>query len=519
MLYFSKIKIISIIIVTTIFVYLTASNFFKFDNNFIEKKINLGLDLQGGSYLLLEIDNKPVITQRLQNKLTSLRKYFKNENINFKNLKIINNEKISFELSQEFVENFYSLLDDKNNPDINPYYQRFNTHEFDFNLEDNVFTLKYSKYGLVELKKSSLNQALEIVRRRIDEIGTNEPNILRRGSDRILVELPGLDEPERIKSLLGKTANLTFRFVVQNDEPSFGSEKLFLEDGSEEFIVSKRIIISGENLVDANPRMDTQANETVVSFTLDRIGAKRFGKAATSGIGKRLAIVLDGKVISAPVIRDAIVSGSGQISGNFTFQSATDLSLLLRSGALPAPLNIIEERTVGPDLGQDSIDAGIFALVIGFFLVIFFMLFKYKIFGLIANFALIINLFLLVGVLTLFEATLTLPGIAGIILTVGMAVDANVLIFERIKEEIKIEKNNILAFDGGYNLSKTAVIDANITTLISAIILFFLGSGPVKGFSVTLGVGIFTTLFSVYFIARLLTSLYVVKNKHKERLI
>ena len=299
----------------------------------------------------------------------------------------------------------------------------------------------------------------------------------------------------------------------------FVTEKMFSEDGLEELIVSKRIIISGENLVDANPRMDNQSNETVVSFTLDRVGAKRFGKATTSGIGKRLAIVLDGKVISAPIIRDAIVSGSGQITGNFTFQTATDLSLLLRSGALPAPLNIIEERTVGPGLGQDSIDAGIFALVIGFFLVIFFMLFKYKIFGLIANFALIINLFLLVGVLTLFEATLTLPGIAGIILTVGMAVDANVLIFERIKEEIKIEKNNILAFDGGYNLSKTAVIDANITTLISAIILFFLGSGPVKGFSVTLGVGIFTTLFSVYFIARLLTSLYVVKNKHKERLI
>ena len=518
MLYFSKIKIILIVIATVILTYLTASNFFKFDNNFLDKKINLGLDLQGGSYLLLEIDNKPVITQRLQNKLTSLRKYFKNENINFKNLKIVDNEKISFELYQEFVENFYSILEDKESV-INPYYQRFNTHEFDFNLEDNVFTLKYSKYGLVELKNSSLNQALEIVRRRIDEIGTNEPNILRRGSDRILVELPGLDDPERIKSLLGKTANLTFRFVVQNDEPSFGSEKLFSEDDSEELIVSKRIIISGENLVDANPRMDNQSNETVVSFTLDRVGAKRFGKATTSGIGKRLAIVLDGKVISAPVIRDAIVSGSGQISGNFTFQSATDLSLLLRSGALPAPLNIIEERTVGPDLGQDSIDAGIFALVIGFFLVIFFMLFKYKIFGLTANFALITNLFLLVGILTLFEATLTLPGIAGIILTVGMAVDANVLIFERIKEESKVEKNNILAFDSGYNRSKTAVIDANITTLISAIILFFLGSGPVKGFSVTLGVGIFTTLFSVYFIARLLTSLYVVKNKHKEGLI
>ena len=228
---------------------------------------------------------------------------------------------------------------------------------------------------------------------------------------------------------------------------------------------------------------------------------------------------MDGKVISAPVIRDAIVSGSGQISGGFTFQSATDLSLLLRSGALPAPLNIIEERTVGPDLGQDSINAGIFALIIGFVLVISFMLFKYRIFGLIANVALITNLFLLVGILTLFEATLTLPGIAGIILTVGMAVDANVLIFERIKEEIKNEKNNIIAFDGGYNRSKTAVIDANITTLISAIILFFLGSGPVKGFSVTLGVGIFTTLFSVYFIARLLTSIYVTKNKTKENII
>ncbi len=518
MLYFSKIKIISILLFTVIFTYLTGSNFFKFDDNFLKKKINLGLDLQGGSYLLLEIDNNPIIIHRLQNKLSSLRKYFKNKNINYKNLQIINNEIITFELQNEFVENFSSLLEDKDT-DINPYYQRFKSHEFIYTVEENIFKLTYSKYGLVELKKSSLDQALEIVRRRIDEIGTNEPNILKRGSDRILVELPGLDNPDRVKNLLGKTANLTFRFVVTNDDKGFGSEKLYSEDESEELIVSKRIILSGENLVDANPRMDNQANETVVSFTLDRVGAKRFGKATTSGIGKRLAIVLDGKVISAPVVRDAIVSGSGQISGNFTFQSATDLALLLRSGALPAPLNIIEERTVGPDLGKDSINAGLLALSIGFFLVILFMLYKYKIFGVIANIALITNLFLLVGILTLFEATLTLPGIAGIILTVGMAVDANVLIFERIKEEIKNEKNNIIAFDSGYNRSKTAVIDANITTLISAIILFFLGSGPVKGFSVTLGVGIFTTLFSVYFIARLLTSLYVTKNKNNENLI
>ena len=518
MLYFSKIRIITIVVLTIIFVYLTASNFFKFDDNLINKKINLGLDLQGGSYLLLEIDNKPVITQRLQNKLSSLRKYFKDENYKFRNLKIINNETISFELDKDFVEKFTSILENKES-NINPYYQRFKTHEFNFNVENNLFNLQYSRYGLIEIKKTSLDQALEIVRRRIDEVGTNEPNILRRGSDRIIVELPGLDDPMRIKSLLGKTANLTFRFVVQNDEPSFGSEKLLFEDGSEEAIVSKRIIISGENLLDAKPKMDNQSNQTVVQFTLDRVGAKRFAKATTSGVGKRLAIVLDGEIISAPVVRDAIVGGSGIISGDFTFQSATDLALLLRSGALPAPLNIIEERTVGPGLGQDSINSGILALVIGFFLVIFFMLFKYRIFGLIANIALITNLFLLVGILTLFEATLTLPGIAGIILTVGMAVDANVLIFERIKEEIKTEKNNILAFDSGYNLSKTAIIDANITTLISAIILFFLGSGPIKGFSITLGVGIFTTLFSVYFIARLLTSLYVTRNKNKESLI
>ena len=480
MLYFSKLKVISIIILTTFFVYLTTSNFIKFDDDYLKKKINLGLDLQGGSYLLLEIDNKPVVTQRLQNKLSSLRKYFKNENIKFKNLKIKNNKAISFELDSEFIEKFISILENKDS-DINPYYDRFKTRELDFEVKNNTMNLQYAKYGLVEL--------------------------------------PGLDDPMRVKSLLGKTANLTFRFVVQNDEPSFGSEKLFFEDGSEEAIVSKRIILSGENLIDANPTMDNQTNQTVVSFKLDRVGAKRFGKATTSGIGKRLAIVLDDKIISAPVIQDAIVGGAGEISGGFTFQSATDLALLLRSGALPAPLNIIEERTVGPDLGQDSINSGILALIIGFFLVIFFMLFKYKVFGLIANISLIANLFLLVGILTLFEATLTLPGIAGIILTVGMAVDANVLIFERIKEEIKVEKNNIIAFDSGYNRSKTAVLDANVTTLISAIILFFLGSGPIKGFSVTLGVGIFTTLFSVYFIARLLTSLYLIKNKNKEGLI
>ena len=518
MLYFSKFRIILISLFTLIFVYLTSSNFIKFDDNWIDKKINLGLDLQGGSYLLLEIDNQPVIVQKLQNTVSILRKYFKDNNIFFKNLRIIEDESIVFEIENNQIEQIKSLLEDKNG-NINPYYSQYKSYQFDLLISDNQFQLDFSKFGLIELKNSSLNQALEIVRRRIDEVGTNEPNIVKRGNDRILVELPGLDDPMRVKNLLGKTANLTFRFVTENSEETFGSEKLPFEDGSDEVIVSKRIVLSGDNLLDAKPKMDNQTNQTVVSFTLDRVGAKRFGKATTSGIGKRLAIVLDGKIISAPVIQDAIVGGSGIITGNFTFQSATDLALLLRSGALPAPLNIIEERTVGPGLGQDSIDAGIFALIIGFVLVIIFMLLKYKIFGLIANITLILNLFLLVGLLTLFEATLTLPGIAGIILTVGMAVDANVLIFERIKEESIGEKNQIIAFDNGYERSKTAVIDANITTLIAAIILFLMGSGPIKGFSVTLGVGIFTTLFSVYFIARLLTSIYVIKNKDKEKLI
>ena len=518
MLYFSKFRIILISLFTLIFVYLTSSNFIKFDDNWIDKKINLGLDLQGGSYLLLEIDNQPVIVQKLQNTVSILRKYFKDNNIFFKNLRIIEDESIVFEIENNQIEQIKSLLEDKNG-NINPYYSQYKSYQFDLLISDNQFQLDFSKFGLIELKNSSLNQALEIVRRRIDEVGTNEPNIVKRGNDRILVELPGLDDPMRVKNLLGKTANLTFRFVTENSEETFGSEKLSFEDGSDEVIVSKRIVLSGDNLLDAKPKMDNQTNQTVVSFTLDRVGAKRFGKATTSGIGKRLAIVLDGKIISAPVIQDAIVGGSGIITGNFTFQSATDLALLLRSGALPAPLNIIEERTVGPGLGQDSIDAGIFALIIGFVLVIIFMLLKYKIFGLIANITLILNLFILIGLLTLFEATLTLPGIAGIILTVGMAVDANVLIFERIKEESIGEKNQIIAFDNGYERSKTAVIDANITTLIAAIILFLMGSGPIKGFSVTLGVGIFTTLFSVYFIARLLTSIYVIKNKNKEKLI
>ena len=514
MLYFSKIKIITVFLITIIFTYLSFSNIFKFDDDFLKNKINLGLDLQGGSYLLLEIDNQPIISQTLQNKLVDLKKSLNDKSLKTKNFSIDNN-KIFFESDNLSIKQVQDLLLNKES-DLNPYFEKFKTHQFVVENNDNFFSMYLSEYGIVLLNSSSLDQAVEIVRRRVDETGTNEPNILKRGNNRILVELPGLDDPARIKSLLGKTANLTFQFVASNENDSFGTEVLKFDNGLDEAIVSKRIILNGDNLVDAKPRMDTQNNETIVSFTLDRVGAKKFGKATTANVGKQLAIILDGKIISAPSIREPIVGGSGQITGNFTFQSATDLALLLRSGALPAPMNIIEERSVGPDLGKDSIKAGIISLIVGFSLVVVFMIYKYRIFGLIANFALITNLFLLVGVLTLFGATLTLPGIAGIILTVGMAVDANVLIFERIKEEIKRENNKILAFDSGYVKSRTAIIDANITTLIAAVILFLMGSGPVKGFSVTLGIGIITTLFTVYFIARLLSSIYVKSNKDKE---
>ena len=512
MLYFTKFKVLTIYIFIICISFFTLSNFLSDDNKLINKKINLGLDLQGGSYLLLEIDNTPIILQKLQIKLTSLKNDLIKNDIKFKNIKAIGN-KILFDVDEVHKNKFIKIFEDKNST-INNYFDKYKAFEFEYEIINETISVFYSKYGIIELKNSSIDQALEIVRRRIDELGTNEPNILKRGNERILVELPGLDDPSRIKNLLGKTANLTFRFISQQNEENFGSEKLKFENSEEEALVSKRIILSGDNLIDAQPRMDSQTNQTIVSFSLDRLGAKRFGKATTEGVGRRLAIVLDNKIISAPIIKDAIVTGNGQITGGgLDFQSATDLALLLRSGALPAPLNIIEERTVGPDLGQDSINSGIISLIIGFSLVIIFMIIRYKIFGLIANVALIVNLFLLVGILTIFEATLTLPGIAGIILTVGMAVDANVLIYERIKEELKIENNKIIAFDDGYKKSRTTILDANITTLISAFILFFMGSGPVKGFSITLGVGILTTLFSVYFLARQLTSFYIYKNK------
>ena len=517
MLYFSKLKLLIIYFIIISLSFFSLLNFINVtDTPVLSKKFNLGLDLQGGSYLLLEVDSTPIINQNLQQKIIGLRKFFKKNEIKYQNLKLVN-QSINFQLSDNDIKKFEDLFLNKNNP-INIYYGKYKSYEMDHSIENNKVNIEYSKYGLIELKLSSLDQSLEIVRRRIDEVGTNEPTIIKRGNDRILIELPGLEDPNRVKKLLGRTANLTFRLVSETEDV-FGSELLFFENSDDQLNISKRVILGGDNLINAQPTLDRQTNEAVVSFTFDRSGSKKFGRATSDNVGKRVAIILDNKIISAPVVREPILSGQGQISGDFTFQSATDLALLLRSGALPAPLTIIEERTVGPDLGEDSIKAGAISLLIGFLLVIFYMLYKYRKLGIIADLALIINLILLIGILTILEATLTLPGIAGIILTVGMAVDANVLIFERIKEEMKIEKSNIHAFDAGYKKAQSAILDANITTLISAVILFFLGSGPVKGFAVTLGIGILTTLFCAYFFARHLSSIYVMKNKDKQIVI
>ena len=484
MLYFSRFKKFAIYGLLLCAIYFFIPNFININNSavFSNKKVNLGLDLQGGSYLLLEIDSSPLLEQRYQIKSLEIRRKLRSEKLNYNNF-VINKNKITFSYDLKDKDKILQIL---NSNEIN---QKINQtgKEFEININANIITLNFTTDLINLIKKNALEQSIEIVRNRVDEIGTKEPNIVTRGVDRVLVELPGLKDPSEIKKLLGKTAKLTFRFLSnQNAEDGMGSE-----------------VLSAAN-----------NNSSVVNFKLDNLGAKKFALSTKNNIGRNLAIILDNEVVSAPVIRDAIVTGNGQISGNFSVPEANNLAILLRSGALPAPLNIIEERTVGPDLGKDSIEKGVLSLIIGFILVVIYMVFNYRIFGLIANVSLIANLILIIAVLTLMGATLTLPGIAGIILTVGMAVDSNVLIYERIKEELKVENNNLIAFDTAYKKVLTTILDSNITTLIAAIVLYFIGTGPIKGFAVTLAVGIFSTFFTTYTFGRLLTSEYIKKRKN-----
>ena len=511
MLYFSRLKVFSIISVIFIGIYFFLPNLSFFNNSkfFSEKRVNLGLDLQGGSYLLLEIDSNPLIEQRLQAKSLEVRRELRKNNIQYKNFSF-SKDSLVFIFDEKQKETLDKILNERSvNSNI-----KTGGKEFEIIYENNIIKLIFTKENVNLIKKNALDQSIEIVRNRIDELGTKEPNIVTRGLDRILVELPGLKDPSAIKKLLGKTAKLTLRFVANSsDENSLGVETLSSKSSGSQYSVEKRIIISGENLIDAQPGFDQLNNSSVVNFKLDNIGSRKFALASKENVGRYLAIVLDKDVVSSPVIREAIVTGSGQISGNFTTQEANELAILLRAGALPAPLNIIEERSVGPDLGKESIEKGILSLIIGFLLVMIYMIYNYRIFGVFSNVSLLTNLVLISGVLSIFGATLTLPGIAGIILTVGMAVDSNVLIYERVKEELKKEKNYLIAFDTAYKKVLTTILDSNVTTLIAAFVLYYMGSGPVKGFAITLGIGILSTFFTTYVLGRLLVAKYIKNNK------
>ena len=510
MLHFSRLKIFFISLTILIGLFFFIPNFLNTPSKiFPEKKVVLGLDLQGGSYLLLEVDSKPLFQEKIDTKAFDIRKKIRSERINYTNFKINNSQTISFQINLENKNKIEKLLNDK---DINSRVDETNK-ELQFVINDNIVNINFSTAYLQRIKKNAMEQSLEIIRSRIDELGTREPTIIAQGDERILIELPGIKNPKRIKEIIGTTAKLSFKFLANNDANSNSFDILDSKSNLEKFNVEKTLVLSGEHLTDAQPGFDNINNSSVVNFKLDNFGAKKFAYATKNNIGRRLAIVIDNQVVSAPTIRDAITAGSGQISGGFSVEEANNLAIVLRSGALPAPMSIIEERTVGPDLGQESIDKGIMSLIIGFVLVIIYILINYRILGIFANISLLVNLILLLGTLTLIEATLTLPGIAGIILTVGMAVDANVLIYERIKEELLIEKNIMIAFDNGYKRVLTTLLDANITTLIAAIVLYFIGSGPIKGFAVTLAVGIITSLFTTFILGRLFVASYVKSKK------
>src|SRR5579859_1159263 len=475
------------------------------------RQVALGLDLRGGSYLLLQVDVAGAEREQLNSIVDNVRDALLTEKIHYSGLQV-EGDAIVFSIGDndqiEPAKAALGKIDRTLTVDIGP---------------DGAGKMQFSAQATEARRSQAVEQSIEIIRRRIDETGTKEPTIQRQGQDRILVELPGIDNPEHVKALLGKTAKLTFQFVdeaVTLDQARKslppGDEILQAADtrsGSTAYVIKKKIMVGGDTLVDA--QVQFQNTDPVVAFRFDSAGARRFGDATRDNVGKRFAIVLDNKVISAPVIKEAILGGSGVISGSFTVQSAGDLALLLRAGALPAPITILEERTVGPDLGADSIHAGAVASIVGVVLVIVFMFLFYGLFGLFADIALFFNLCLMLGALSLLGATLTLPGIAGIALTMGMAVDANVLIYERIREEMRGGRSLISSLQAGFERAFGTILDSHVTTAIAGFLMFWLGSGPVKGFAVTLILGVVTSLFSAILVTRLLIVTWVRRAKPK----
>ena len=531
MLHFSRWQTILILAVVIGGFFMTIPNFFSKETvaswpGFLPKKqVVLGLDLQGGAYLLYEVDRADYIDRRLKTLVSDIRRELNKEpRIGYTGLGV------QTQAVQLRLRDVAQMADARKR--IEPLRNQLNqtllggTAVFEFDLsttDDGLIRLVYNPVGLNQKVAGIIQQSIEVINRRVNELGTTESSIQREGADRILVEAPGISDPQRLKDIIGKTAQLTFNMVnsqAQTDQAAAaaGPGQIPLPDAYRpglSYIVDDNALLTGEDLADAQATFDQRNNQPVVSFRLNVRGAQKFGLITQQNVGRAFAIVLDNQVISAPVIQEPILGGSGQISGSFTVQSANDLAILLRAGSLPAKLTIVEERTIGPSLGRDSIRAGIIASVVATVFIAVFMLVYYGIFGVFADLALIASNFLMVGILTTVGATLTLPGIAGIVLTMGMAVDANVLIYERIREEAHAGRSTITAIDAGFRRALGTIVDSHLTALIAAIALFWLGSGPIRGFAVTLAIGIISTLFTAYLVTRRIVAFWVASARPK----
>jgi SecD/SecF fusion protein len=474
------------------------------------RAIVLGLDLQGGSHVLLEVDSNSVVKSLVDNLRDSVRRVLREEKISITGgigvlprgvqLRVSDpaeRERVMPKLKQ-LAATFGSGIADT-----------ARAQAFDVTENDNgLIQFTVTEAGVDSKVRRAVEQSIEVLRRRVDALGTTEPNIQRQGDDRILVEVPGLQDTSKLKEILGTTAKLEFRLVAEPGADPTDTELLDQVDQPGKLPVEKRVMVQGEDLTDAQPGFDNRTQEPVVNFRFNIRGGQRFGEVTSENVGKLFAIILDGKVISAPRILGPITGGSGQISGHFTVESANNLAILLRAGALPAKLTIVEERTVGPGLGQDSIDAGKRAAYVGAALVAFYMLITYGIFGVFANIALAVHVSFIFAGLVLLGATLTLPGIAGIVLTIGMAVDANVLIYERIREEAHLGRSIISALDAGFKRAFATIVDSNVTMFVAAAILYFLGSGPVRGFAVSMALGILTSIVTAVTMTRMMIALW-----------
>ncbi|HMF26236.1 MAG TPA: protein translocase subunit SecD [Pseudolabrys sp.] len=524
MLYFTRWKATAILLTAFVVCLFAVPNFLPEKMvqswpKWAQRHVVLGLDLQGGSHILLEVDSNAVRKEKLEALRDDVRRVLRDARVGYTGLVVRGN---SVEVRIREGSNFDQAVEklrELSQPLGGILGSSTGQRSLDVTTEaGNLVRLTVTEPAILERIRQSVDQSIQIIERRVNELGTVEPLIQRQGTDRILVQVPGLQDPTQLKIILGKTAKLDFRMVdvsmpaeqaLQGRLPPDAEILYSATTPKTPYLVEKRVLVSGGDLTDAQPGFDQRTNEPVVNFRFNTSGARKFAQVTQENVGKPFAIVLDNEVISAPVIREPILGGSGQISGSFTVESANQLAVLLRAGALPAPLTIIEERTVGPGLGQDSIAKGKVSSYVGAAMVILFMLVTYGLFGLFANIAVAINVAMIFGVLSMLNATLTLPGIAGIVLTVGIAVDSNVLIYERIREEVRAGRTPINAIDAGFSRALATILDSNITTFIAAAVLFYIGTGPVRGFAVTLGIGIITTVFTAFTLTRLIVAYWV----------